>query len=274
VPTVTIEVNVTRETGNTRSVAVVLSAWVVITAAAFGVSAGDDQTEVTDSGLNCLGELSAGYEALEDERYDTAARHYRAAFEKAQNSTYRFQALFGLGSTYSAMERHDEAAAAFQRAHELRPGHAETLYLMGLALASAGRIDEAVAALEKSVAEAPDLAAAHHGLSLMYAQLGWHEQAAAACRRVLEMDPDYVEAWIGLGVALYHSESYADAVPAFVRATELDPGNARAYYGLGLAYLLDGRREAAVEQYVRLNELDKKLAADLYEKIIEWSQEG
>jgi tetratricopeptide (TPR) repeat protein len=156
--------------------------------------AAGDAPEGTDSDFNSLGELTAGYQALETGEYEVALRHYRLALDKATNSTFRFQADFGIGSTLTAMGRHQEAVVALEEALRIRPDHAEALYMLGLAYAYADDMDKAVATLEMAVSRAPDLAAAHHGLSLLYAQLGWYQQAAASCREVLEIDADHVEA--------------------------------------------------------------------------------
>jgi len=228
-----------------------------------------DSTERSDSDLNSLGELTAGYQALEAGQYDVALHHYRSALDKAADSTYRFQAYFGIGSAFTAMSRHKEAVTALEQALEIRPDHAEALYMLGLAYAYADEMDKAVATLERAVAKAPDLAAAHHGLSLLYAQLGWYQQAATSCRNVLEIDADHIEAKIGLGVALYHQGAYPDAIAAFEEAVEQEPENPRTLYGLGLSYMLDGDEESAVVQYVALEGIDQRLAKDLYMKIVE-----
>ncbi len=58
-----------------------------------------------------------------------------------------------------------EAVAAFRRALELVPGHAEAGFNLGAALAEAGRSGEAEAAFRRLIAGKPDVARAHAALA-------------------------------------------------------------------------------------------------------------
>jgi tetratricopeptide (TPR) repeat protein len=218
--------------------------------------------------LNCLGELTAAYEALEENDLGTAQRHYDLALEKADSSALEFQALFGLGLTLSGMGRTEEAVRALEKAREIRPEHGETLYLLGSAYRALGRVDEAVATLEESTRWSPDLVASHRELGLLYAELGWNDQAARSFRRVVAAAPDDVEALLGLAVALYHLGSYEEAATRFREVLSTVPDNPRALYGLGLALLYAERVDEAVVQYRRLEPLDGDLARDLHHRIL------
>jgi len=222
----------------------------------------------TDDGLNCLGELTAGYGALEARTPELAAAHYRAALVKARHDTERFHAYLGLGSALGALGRSHEAVEALEEARTLRPEDGKALLLLGLAYAGDGQPDEAVATLEDAARRKPDLPEVHYNLGLLYERLGWHEQAASAERRVLRLDPGHTAARLSLAVALFHLRSYPESIEEFRRVVAADGENARAVYGLGLALLYAGDARAAADEQRRLADLDEALADDLHERLM------
>ena len=71
-----------------------------------------------------------------------------------------------LGWVLGEQRQLDEAIAAFRRAIELKPDHAEAHYLLGNYLDDAGRPVEAEAAYRKAVALRPDHAESHCNLGM------------------------------------------------------------------------------------------------------------
>jgi tetratricopeptide (TPR) repeat protein len=215
----------------------------------------------------CLRVLKKAYEAFDAGRYDVALENYGKAAAVADSDVCRFQALFGLGATYSAKGRFADAVEPLEEAALLRPDHSETLYMLAGSYAAVDRINEAVTVLEKAIQVAPDFVPARRDLGLLYGRLGWHQQAGEQYREALRRDPEDLDAQLGWAVALYHSGQYREAVAAFDRALELDANDPRTYYGRGSANLMAGNRQAAIEDYAALKAIDPELARDLYERI-------
>jgi tetratricopeptide (TPR) repeat protein len=123
----------------------------------------------------------------------------KAAGEKDPN---RHIVLAKLGESYEASGRFEEAAAAYQKAIELKPDQAGYYNNLGNALAKLGKIDEAQAAYQKSVSLDPANAAS---------------------------------AWRNLGIVLYNAGKSKEAVEPLRKATELDPKNGQGWYLMGAA---------------------------------------
>jgi tetratricopeptide (TPR) repeat protein len=217
--------------------------------------------------LSCVNALKVAYLALENGDLDQAISNYQEATATATTDALRFQAHFGLGSTYEALSRHTEAIDQIRIALEFDRGHAEAWYTLGVAHAASGSLEKAESALVQAVRLQPDLVRAHHDLCLINSKSGRHEQAVAWCSGASELDPENPEVHIGLGVARYHMGDYPAAAVSFERSLEIDESNGRAIYGLGMCRLYQDDVKGAVAQWVRLRHIEPELAADLYSRI-------
>jgi tetratricopeptide (TPR) repeat protein len=218
---------------------------------------------------SCLRLLRTGYESLDAGDLELAATSYRQASEIAPTPELKFQALLGLGSASTMLDRLDEAREALESALAVFPDNATAWYSLATLHLEAGRDADAMAALHRACELAPEFAAALYDRCLLLAAAGRHADAAADCRRAVESDPGHGPAWLGLAVARYQLEDFESAAVAFTNALEIDPENARAVYGLGLCHLYVGDTATATDQYVRLKPLDAELARDLYLRIID-----
>ncbi len=89
---------------------------------------------------------------------------------------------------------HEDAVAAFDRAVNLDPDHAEAWFLKGVALATLERHEEALSAAEQVVRLRPSDHDAWLHKAVALDQLGRHQSALAALERVLELRPHHQEA--------------------------------------------------------------------------------
>ena len=90
----------------------------------------------------CISELVLAYEALEAGDGESALGHYRSALGKAVSESLRFQALFGLGSSYAAMGQPEKAIEPLESARDLAPDDASVWYTLGTVYVAAGRLDD------------------------------------------------------------------------------------------------------------------------------------
>lgn len=152
--------------------------------------------------------------------FDWAAseRGFRRAIELNPNGDLIW-AEYGL--LLSALERYDEAVAAYRRAKDLdplAPVHSSTLTSV---LLRAGRVDEA---MEEAV-------------------------------RLLELQPEYALAHANLGWAHIAQGGVDEGVAALEKASALAAGNTMLLGQLGHAYAVAGRTDQARDVLVRLNDL-------------------
>jgi predicted O-linked N-acetylglucosamine transferase (SPINDLY family) len=122
-------------------------------------------------------------------RYAEAATSYRAALAQGEFP----EACANLGSALRNLGRPDEAAAACERALELRPGFAAALCNLGLVRKDQGRAPAALDCFRKAIAADPGLAQAH--LNLGYALVDAGLDGALACfERAVALDPELDDA--------------------------------------------------------------------------------
>ncbi len=115
-----------------------------------------------------------------------------------------------------------EARAAYEKAVELDPAHADAHVNLGRILHEE---DNAPAAAEK------------------------HYRAA------LQADPDHPTAAFNLGVALEDLGRFAEAIEAYEMALDLDPDNADAHYNLAGLHERKGDKQAAVRHLAAYRKL-------------------
>jgi tetratricopeptide (TPR) repeat protein/SAM-dependent methyltransferase len=127
-----------------------------------------------------------------------------------------------LGACYRALNRFDEAIAAFREAVRLEPGFLGARYNLAMALEAAGLPDEALHAYDE----------------------------------VLRLNSGYVEALNNRGALLSAQGRTEEAVSSYRRAVECRPRSASLHYNLANALSRCGQYEAAAQEYreaIRLN---------------------
>jgi tetratricopeptide (TPR) repeat protein len=125
----------------------------------------------------------------------------------------RATVLSNLGQAYELADRNEEAAAAFQKAIEIRPS-ASFYDHLSLNLVSVG-------------ASSTDPKVFQDKLT----------QATAACDKVAEIDPTKAAAcWRNMGAVLTNKGRLKEAIAPLLKATQADPKDPLGWYLLGGAY--------------------------------------
>lgn len=171
-------------------------------------------------------------------------------------------AAYYLAIVLSNLERHEEAAAQFEKAAEMgfdavectlrRAGEirrlgnleeaekvlrstgaagakrAEYSYQMGCLLADRGDTFGAIEYFERAVDMDPRHSRALFSLANLYSQLGDDEEAIRLYEQSLSKPPQHLGALINLGLMYEDAENYKAAAFCFRRALEVDPTNERA----------------------------------------------
>jgi tetratricopeptide (TPR) repeat protein len=190
--------------------------------------------------------LDAQVRALGDaERLDEALSLAQAG---VQRSDARSEDFGRLGDVLSAMERHDAAAAAYQRAVALGSGlKAEQLWplllLQASALEAGDKWPQAKAVLQQALRVGPEQAPILNFLG--YAQLERGEDLEAAeamIRKAVALAPDDASITDSLGWALFKRGRTDEAIQLLEQAAKGDPTQAEIHEHLGDAYFTAGRR--------------------------------
>ena len=187
----------------------------------------------------------------------TAVTELQAA-EKAvgENDPNHHIVLAKLGDAYETAGRYEEAAAAYQKAIELKPDEATYYNNMGNALAKLGKIPEAMAAYAKSASLDPANAAnAWRNAGIVLYNANRAKEAVEPLRKALEIDPKSAQAWYLLGASLVNLMGYKQegdkvipilqpgTIEAYQKAIELDPNGP---YGLQAKQGLEALQQMGV----------------------------
>ena len=135
---------------------------------------------------------------------------------------------FLLGNAHLRLNEAENAAVAYKKALELKPGWAEVRCNLGVAYKLLGRDEEAVSELNQVILSHPDLDLAYLHLAQVRIRLGESMSAVQALTRLLENTKTRVEAWTQLG-ALQHAVGKIDeAIQSYQQALVHEPTNSAA----------------------------------------------
>jgi serine/threonine protein kinase/Flp pilus assembly protein TadD len=148
------------------------------------------------------------------------------------------------------------AAAAFDRAVELRPQGFWPWLGKGACAHRRGEHDEAVAAFTVCVALAPDSAACYHNRALALAARGNADAALRDYDRALRLDPRLGAAALNRGALHLQQRRLADADADLKRALELGANPAAVYYNRALLHQARQEPAAALDCVQRALALD------------------
>jgi DNA-directed RNA polymerase subunit alpha len=202
-------------------------------------------------GLYLLGHPREADRALEGATGDPVAAYYRAL-------------------ALSALERHDEADAAFAQAAKLGSDKIEATMRRAGELRAQGKLDEAEAMLRSVVNEGARRAEYSYQMGCIRADRGDTYGAVEYFERAVDMDPRHSRALFRLAVENATRGNDADAIRLYEQALSRPPIHLGALVNLGLMYEDDQNYRAAAFCFRRVIEVDPtNERARLYLKDIE-----
>ncbi|HEX8722826.1 MAG TPA: tetratricopeptide repeat protein [Pyrinomonadaceae bacterium] len=172
---------------------------------------------------------------------------------------------FALGVAQSALDKPEEAAGSFQRAHELEPNFAPALAYLGMTYDQQGRFDEAVEHYERALALDGRLGAAHYlaAEAILKRAQADERRAEAHLKEAVALEPGFAPARVSLAKLYMRGERLAEAVALLQAAVSSAPELAEAHYNLGRALMRLKRTaeaKAALDEFKRLSEAQREQA--------------
>ena len=205
------------------------------------------------------------------DRFEEALAVARTAVQLPQASGDDFARL---GDVYSAMDRHNEAADAYQQAIARSQGlRAERMWplllLRASALESANRWPDAKVALNEALRLAPDQPLILNFLGYSKLERGEDLDAAEALiRKANKLAPEDASITDSLGWALYKRGRVDEAIAVLEEAAAGDPAQSEIHEHLGDALYAAGRRfEARFAWSAALATADGEVASRIRSKI-------
>ncbi|MBN1869142.1 MAG: tetratricopeptide repeat protein [Candidatus Omnitrophica bacterium] len=180
-------------------------------------------------------------------------RFYERTLQYAPGSSRVYN---NLGIAYSAIDKRDKAAAAYQKAIGFDPRFADAYFNLANIYRDAGKYPDAIAAYKKAVEIKPDYAGAYVNLGNAYDAIKMQKEAIDSYNRAIELKPDSLEAYNNLGTMYHAMNRNEDAIAAYKKAIEIKP-DANTYYNLAIAYSSINKNEAAIASYTKAIELNR-----------------
>ncbi len=194
----------------------------------------------------------------ENQRFDEAETHYRAAIQIRPND---YAAYYDLGLQAAIRGELSDAIANFDKTLELAPGYAMATYQKANVYAREGKVEEAIRDYNAALEAMPNLVIAHYNLATVLAQNGKLDGAIDEYNRTLAQQPNYMPAQIGLGRTLSSKGDFDGAIEHYRLALQIDPNSVEALADLGNALVAKGQLDEAVNCYRAALELDPNSSA-------------
>jgi serine/threonine protein kinase/Flp pilus assembly protein TadD len=163
---------------------------------------------------------------------------------------------YALGRWLLGAGKLDGAAAAFDRAVDLRPQDFWPWFGKGVCAHKRQRPGEAVTAFSVCVALAPDCAACYHNRALALAARGDEAAALRDYDRALRLDPRFAAAALNRGALHLQQRRFAAAEPDFRLALTLGANPAAVHYNRALLHQAKQDPATALECLERALEQD------------------
>lgn len=126
---------------------------------------------------------------LDKKEWDTAIKYFKEVLENMLYATPHL-ALANLGWAYYNKKKYTISETYYLKALDLEPKFINALRGLGLTYIAMGRIDEAVEILERAVKNYPKFALLYDDLAKVYVLSHDHEKALDAYHKVIELAPD------------------------------------------------------------------------------------
>jgi tetratricopeptide (TPR) repeat protein len=211
----------------------------------------------------------SGNEALHHEKFEEAEREFQASIKL--DPTFEL-AHYGLGQTYMAMKRYQDAVTAFQKCRDVF--HANSIADAADQTARDQRIDDRIKELEdqKRANQASRLPPGTVGAQLAQSQnrnidiqLGSLREA----RHRQATGPEPTPAWLSLalGSAYFRSNSLPDAEREYKNAITVNAQLGEAHNNLAVVYLMTDRASEASAELTAAEKAGFKVNPQLKEDI-------
>lgn len=193
-------------------------------------------------------------------RYHEAER----SFLRARSIKDESCASCGLGMTYAALGRYDDAEKAFKRAVVLDEKDVCAYKELGRMYYDLRKYPEAIIVFKRLSEFSPSINTyLYLGNSYVYAEE--YETGADVYKKAIGLDPKNALAHLQLGVAYHYLDRREEALIEYKEAAKLNPDNERVHYALAQAYLDLHNQPAAQAEYEILRNLDPDNVAESFE---------
>ena len=197
----------------------------------------------------------AAYRSIERAIATSDLATARAELASAVAGRQRAELECRLGEAYFYRGQREDALACARAAFTIEPGGEAVADFCAWLFSNCGRYAEAAAAYERLLDCRPGWAAGHRHLSGAYAAAGDLERAIEHAAQASELEPASAEFALHAGLLLANGGLHRDAIVYLSRADAIAPGDPAVLRAMAEAALAEGERAAAVELSLRAHAL-------------------
>lgn len=143
------------------------------------------------------------------------------------------------------------------------PRHQRAWTFTGFLRAEKGQFEAAIRDFQRAVDLKPGDADSLFNLGFILQRTGKHAEAIERFRQVIALNPNMDRAWYGTGLSLAKLGRHEEAAQKFAEAARLQPFNPYAGYHLAAAWAQLGKRDKVQEEYERVKGFDPKVAEQM-----------
>lgn len=200
--------------------------------------------------------LRTKYQALRAQGKNDEAEAVAAELESVEDAVASARRIYNEGGEAFQARDLDTALAKFRQAAELDPSLVEAHHAIATVQLAKGRHEEAAAAAEKALELGSDDIQTLRVLYDAYQNLGRFEELTEIAPRLAAIDPEFGGAKLVEQAAEHWNAGRTDAAVALAKqALAIDPELAKAYYFLGLDHLSKSKNAEARQALERFIEL-------------------
>jgi tetratricopeptide (TPR) repeat protein len=187
-----------------------------------------------------------GLKALEERKYEQAEELFAKA---TQADAQDYSAWFHLALAQSMLGKDADAAAAYRKVLELKPGLYEAELNLGIVLLRQKDAGAATSLLQSAAGKKPNEFRPRYYLAEALLAAGDFAQAEREFLAALELDPKSAAAEAGLARSLARQKRLDESAPHFRKAAAYDPAYKDCLLELASLYEAAGKRAEAIELY-------------------------
>ena len=149
------------------------------------------------------------------------------------------------GVVYGRRDDHERAIAAFSKAIELNPNHANSYYNRGVAYGQTDDYERAIEDFNKAIELNPNHADVYYNRAFICHKRRYYDRAIEDYTKAIQFRPNDTIAYLNRGRAYNSKNKPGRAIADFSKTIELSPNDAIAYYNRGETRLRLGEWEKA-----------------------------
>lgn len=177
------------------------------------------------------------------------------------------------GWAHQRLGSYDDAMAAYNKAIELDPQHAQAYNYRGMVYADLSNFRHAIEDYNKAIELDQKYSVAYSNRGTVYIRLGNFRQAINDFDRAIDFDPEFAAAYLNRGNALTERGNHRQALEDLNRGIELNPNYSAAYSNRGNVHRSLGNFRQALSDFDEAIKLDPGNAVAYYNRGALYGQE-